>query len=75
MTGTRPAPARPQAAAEAVAGWLLREARDLPDSRSVVGGLCRRLAADGFPVYRLFISTRTLHPQVIAIGYQWRRGD
>ena len=75
MTATRPALDRPQAAAEAVAGWLLREARDLPDSRSVVGGLCRRLAADGFPVYRLFISTRTLHPQVIAIGYQWRRGD
>src|SRR5262245_65962601 len=58
-----------------IAGWLLRGARDLPDSRAVIAGLCRRLTASGFPLYRLFVTARTLHPQVAAIGYQWRRGD
>jgi len=58
-----------------VAGWLLCEARDLPDSRAVIAELCRRLTASGFPLYRLFVTARTLHPQVAAIGYQWRRGD
>src|SRR5215468_1159303 len=58
-----------------VVAWLLREAGDLADTRSVIGGLCQRLHATGFPLYRLFLSIRTLHPQVATIGYQWRRGE
>ncbi len=58
-----------------VAAWLLHDARDLADTRSVIGELCRRLLATGFPLYRLFLSIRTLHPQVATIGYQWRRGE
>jgi adenylate cyclase len=58
-----------------VATWLLRDAHDLADARSVISDLCQRLLASGFPLYRLFLSIRTLHPQVAAIGYQWRRGD
>jgi hypothetical protein len=58
-----------------VAAWLLRDARDLADMRSVIGELCQRLRASGFPLYRLFLSIRTLHPQVATLGYQWRRGD
>jgi adenylate cyclase len=58
-----------------VAIWLLQEAHDLADTRAVIGGLCQRLSATGFPVFRLFVSIRTLHPQVAAIGYQWRRGE
>jgi len=58
-----------------VATWLLHDARDLADTRSVVGALCQRLLATGFPLYRLFLTIRTLHPQVAAIGYQWRRGE
>jgi len=58
-----------------VAAWLLRDARDLADMRSVIGELCQRLLASGFPLYRLFLSIRTLHPQVATIGYQWRRSD
>ncbi|MGE0119779.1 MAG: adenylate/guanylate cyclase domain-containing protein [Dongiaceae bacterium] len=58
-----------------VAAWLLEKARDMADSRSVIGGLCQRLVAAGFPLFRLFLSIRTLHPQAAAIGYHWRRGD
>ncbi|HUL05947.1 MAG TPA: adenylate/guanylate cyclase domain-containing protein [Candidatus Acidoferrum sp.] len=58
-----------------VALWLVREAHELPDARSVIGDLCQRLVATGFPLDRLFLSIRTLHPQVSTIGYRWRTGD
>jgi len=58
-----------------VAAWLLNEAKDMADTKAVIGDLCQRLVAAGFPLYRLFLSIGTLHPQVLAIGYQWRRGD
>lgn len=55
--------------------WLLNDAREATDSRGVIAGLSQRLLATGFPLYRLFLSIGTLHPQVASIGYQWRRGD
>ncbi len=58
-----------------VATWLLDDARDLADTRTVISDLCQRLLGSGFPLYRLFLSIGTLHPQVATIGYQWRRGD
>jgi adenylate cyclase len=58
-----------------VATWLLRDAHDLADTRSVIGELCQRLLATGFPLSRLFLSIRTLHPQVATIGYRWRSGE
>lgn len=64
-----------QSCIQGVANWLLREGRDLPDSRAVIGEFCRRLVAENFPLARLSVGTRTLHPQVIAIGFVWRRGD
>ena len=63
------------AAGRPIADWLLREARELADSRAVVSELGKRLCAEGFPIFRLFISLRTLHPQVLAIGLAWRRGQ
>jgi len=56
-----------------VARWLLFEARDLAQSRDVLGGLAKSLVATGFPLYRLFFTVRTLHPQVLSIGLLWRR--
>src|SRR5690606_33918918 len=35
----------------------------------------RQLSEAGFPLLRLFVSVRTLHPQIAAIGYVWGRGD
>lgn len=59
--------------ADPVAHWLLFDARDLARTREVVGGLAECLVANGFPLYRLFFTVRTLHPQVLAIGHEWRR--
>ncbi|MBZ0232433.1 MAG: serine/threonine protein kinase, partial [Deltaproteobacteria bacterium] len=51
---------------------LAREPRKrLPSA----GELGKRLCREGFPVVRLFVSLRTLNPQVLAIGLAWRRGD
>jgi adenylate cyclase len=67
--------AQGQSCVHGVAAWLLREGRDLPDSKAVIGEFCRRLVAEDFPLARLSVGTRTLHPQVLAIGFVWRRGD
>ncbi len=73
VDATPPLPLRPSA--RPVADWMLYEARELADSRTVVSELGKRLCAEGFPVFRLFVSLRTLHPQVLAIGLAWRRGE
>jgi adenylate cyclase len=65
----------PSHGSDTVGAWLLNEAGSLADTKAVIGGLAQRLVADGFPLYRLFLSVRTLHPQVVTIGHQWRRGD
>jgi adenylate cyclase len=57
-----------------VAEWLLHEAHEAADTLAVIAGLCDRLLKSGFSLYRLFLTTRTLHPQVASIGFQWRRG-
>ncbi len=62
-------------AGRSIADWLMNEARELGESRAVLSELGKRLCAEGFPVARLFVSLRTLHPQVLAIGLAWRRGE
>ncbi len=59
----------------ALVEWLVREARELPSMAAVIGGFARHLAQDGLSFQRLFVSTRTLHPQLAAVGYVWRHGD
>ncbi|MGH6933870.1 MAG: adenylate/guanylate cyclase domain-containing protein [Dongiaceae bacterium] len=60
---------------DTVADWLLCQARELASSREVVGELCRRLVDDGMVLHRLFVSARTLHPLMAAIGLHWSRRD
>lgn len=55
--------------------WMLEEGRLLPDLGMLVTGLSQQLSGAGFPLLRLFVSVRTLHPQIAAIGYVWGRGD
>jgi len=53
--------------------WLLREAGGLPDARALAGGLCECLRAAGISLVHLRLLVRTLHPQVFATSYTWRR--
>jgi adenylate cyclase len=52
--------------------WLLREAWEAATSEELVARLARRLVEAGFPLSRLRIIIRTLHPQVMGTGYTWR---
>lgn len=54
--------------------WMLEEGRLLPDLGDFVTGLAGQLSGAGFPLLRLFVSLRTLHPQIAAVGYVWERG-
>ncbi len=55
--------------------WLLREGRLESRFDEFVAGFARQLVAGGFPLKRLFVGVRTLHPQIAAIAYYWKRGD
>lgn len=54
--------------------WLLTDGRMLPDLERFTEGLTRVLTAGGFPLLRLFLGLRTLHPQIAATAYIWNRG-
>ena len=55
--------------------WLLsREARQLPNGPTLLKELCLRLSALGLPVARVSFHVRTLHPQLVGVGYFWYRG-
>lgn len=60
---------------EAAFSWMLAEGRLLSDLGDFVTGLSHHLSKGGFPLLRFFVSVRTLHPQIAAIGYIWQRGD
>ena len=53
--------------------WLLTRGWAQAVTRELIGGLCRRIVAEGIPLSRLYCFVRTLHPQVYATGYTWRR--
>ncbi|MDX1540314.1 MAG: adenylate/guanylate cyclase domain-containing protein [Geminicoccaceae bacterium] len=54
--------------------WLVEQGLRQSSMTEVVQGFCERLAALGLPLWRGYVSARTLHPRISAIGYIWRRG-
>lgn len=67
-----PAAASAQAAlANPLLGWLLREAPLAPSARDLVERFALAMRAAGIPVWRLWLSIRTLHPLLVGTGYVW----
>jgi adenylate cyclase len=58
-----------------VAAWMAIEGRRIADPEALVTGLMQRLDAAGARIDRLSISVATLHPQLLAWGSIWRRGQ
>jgi adenylate cyclase len=58
-----------------VAAWLAIEGRRIADAEALIVGLVQRLDAAGARIDRLSISVATLHPQLLAWGSIWRRGQ
>ena len=55
--------------------WLLTQGWNISATGELIGGLCRHVVAEGIPLSRMYCLIRTLHPQVFATGYTWRRGS
>jgi adenylate cyclase len=55
--------------------WLLDPARTTDDSLLLFDEFCWRVVASGVPAARVIFSVRTLHPQLVGIGYRWWRSS
>lgn len=53
---------------------MMRDGRHLTHMREFGDEMCRRIAAAGIPLWRAFCTVGTLHPQIAATAYIWRRG-
>ena len=60
---------------EPIGVWLLTEGRKLRDPAVLLTDLMARLDAAGARIDRVRISSRTLHPQLVALGGVWNRGS
>ncbi len=62
-------------AAADVVRWMLKEGRHHTRMREFGDEMCRRIVAAGIPLWRGFCAVGTLHPQVAATAYVWRRDE
>jgi len=53
--------------------WLLSDARFLPSGAALLKELGRRLNDAGMPLARASFHVRTLHPQLLGVGFYWYR--
>ena len=63
-----------QAGANPLVDWLVQEAWKAKSSPELVTALAEALTSANFPLWRLRLFIRTLHPQLFANGYTWQRG-
>jgi adenylate cyclase len=54
---------------------MMRDGRHLTHMREFGDEMCRRIVAAGIPLWRGFCAVGTLHPQVAATAYVWRRDE
>jgi class 3 adenylate cyclase/uncharacterized protein (DUF427 family) len=66
-----PAPT-PAATANPLLEWVTREAWQAKTAQELIERLALRLVAANFPLWRLRLLIRTLHPQLFATGLTWR---
>ncbi|MGH8724127.1 MAG: adenylate/guanylate cyclase domain-containing protein [Burkholderiales bacterium] len=55
-----------------VIDWLVEGAPPARLPQDVLLELCRRLVAQGLPLYRVGVFVRTLHPNVLGRGFVWQ---
>jgi uncharacterized protein (DUF427 family)/class 3 adenylate cyclase len=60
-----------QGYANPLLGWLLNDAPRLSSSKALTEGFAQQLQRAGFPVWRLAVIIRTLHPQLMAEALRW----
>jgi adenylate cyclase len=60
---------------DAIRRWILEEGRLNPSTAEFLEELGQVLIDNGIPLLRATLHTRTLHPQVLATIWLWRRGE
>ncbi len=63
-----------QAEANPLVDWLVFDAWKATTTPALVAALAEALNGAGVPLWRLRLFIRTLHPQLFADSYTWRRG-
>jgi adenylate cyclase len=56
-----------------VVEWMMRDGRHSTHMREFGDEMCRRIVAADIPLWRAFCAVGTLHPQIAASAYIWRR--
>lgn len=59
--------------ADKLIGWLLGDARQIPDPNDILTGLCERLLAADFPVDRATSAIQVLHSETLGVARVWDR--
>lgn len=59
---------------DAVLRWLLQVAHQPLTTAELLEELWPRVVDAGVPLGRALIAVRTIHPQLVGLGYMWRRG-
>ncbi|HEX5077715.1 MAG TPA: DUF427 domain-containing protein, partial [Geminicoccaceae bacterium] len=67
-----PPPATTAEAVNPLREWVTREAWQAKTPQQLIERLALRLVAAGFPLWRLRLLIRTLHPQLFATGLTWQ---
>lgn len=63
---------RSSAHANPLANWLLTEALEAASARDLVQKFANAMLHAGIPIGRLWLTVRTLHPQLLSNGYTWQ---
>lgn len=54
--------------------WLLSEGWNIVDSGALLKALGLRMRDEGIDIWRMRLTLRTLHPQVVGVSYTWLHG-
>ncbi len=58
-----------------IADWLVNHGGKETDLGHFLQEFCQRLAAQGVPLFRVYMGVRPMHPEVAASNVIWRRGE
>jgi adenylate cyclase len=59
----------------AITGWIVQQGLSRVDFGTLLEGFCERMVEIGVPIWRGYVSARTLHPTVRGTGCSWRAGE
>ncbi len=70
MVRTRPANPADETA---LRQWLLEDGVKAAGTASLIEGLCAWLAENAVPIERMLLTVRTIHPEILAHTYVWKK--